>query len=77
MSTKTKIKMYRTVIEDVCEEYENTRGFIHNKINESYSEHGISADEVRLYIFMFVIPRTQFGRMYSLELTFCIRMVLF
>ena len=52
MSTKTKIKMYRTVIEDVCEEYENTRGFIHNKINELYSEHGISADERYVYIFL-------------------------
>ena len=56
MSTKTKIKIYRTVIEDVRKEYENTGGFIHNKINELYSEHGISADEVRLYIFMFVMP---------------------
>ena len=61
MNAKTKIKIYRTVIEDVCKEYENTREFIHNKINELCSEHGMSADEVRLYIFMFVMPRTQFG----------------
>ena len=50
--------MYRTVIEDVCKAYENTREFIHNKINELFSGHGISADEVRLYVFMFVMSRT-------------------
>ena len=31
-----------------------TREFTHNEINELCSEHGISAEEVRLYIFMFV-----------------------
>ena len=81
MNAKTKIKICRTVIEDVCKKYENTREFIHNKINELCSEHGISADEARLYIFMFVMPRTQFGNIYSLERIcfdyFCIRIVLF
>ena len=61
MSAKTKIKIYRAVIEDVCKEYESTREFIHNKINALCSEHGISADEVSLYNFMFFMPRTQFG----------------
>ena len=70
MNSKTKIKIYRTVIEEVCKEYENTREFIHNKINELCSEHGISTDEVRLYIFMFVMPRIQFGYIYSLERIF-------
>ena len=58
INTKTKIKIYCIVTEDVCKEYENTREFIHNKINELCSEHGISADEVSLYTFMFVMPRT-------------------
>ena len=60
MNAKNKIKIYHKVIENVCKEYENTREFIHNKINELCSEHGISADEARSYIFVFVMPRTQF-----------------
>ena len=68
MNAKTKIKIYRTVIEDVCKEYENTRELIHNKINEPFSEHGISADVVvSVYIFMFVMPCTHFGYIYSLQ----------
>ena len=66
MNAKTKIKVHRTVIEDVCKQYENTREFINNKINELCSEYGISADEVRLYFFRFVIPRTEFGNIHSL-----------
>ena len=65
MNAKAKTKIDRIVIEEVCKEYENAREFIHNKINELCSEHGISTDEVRLYIFMFVMPRTQFGYVYS------------
>ena len=42
MNLKTKIKIYCIVIEEVNKEYENTREFIHNKINELCSEHGIS-----------------------------------
>ena len=70
MNAKTKIKIYRTVAEDVCKEYSNTREFIHNKIKELYPEHGISADKVSLYIFMFVMPSTQFGNIQSLERTY-------
>ena len=44
--------MYGIVINEVSREYENTREFIHNKLNELCSEHGIPAEEVRLYIFM-------------------------
>ena len=67
MNTKTKIKIYRTVTKDVCKKYENIKEFIHNKINELCLDHGISADQVSLYTFMFVMPRTQFGSIYSLE----------
>ena len=68
--------------EDVCKEYENTMEFIHNEINELCSEHGISADEVGLYIFMFAMPRTRFGYIYNLRanlflLFFSIKIVLF
>ena len=67
MNSKTKIRIYRTVINEVSREYENTREFIHNKLNEICSEHGISAEEVRLYIFMFVMLRTQFSYLHNLE----------
>ena len=50
MNSKTKIKIYRIVIEEVSKEYENAREFIHNKINELCSEHGISTEEVCLYV---------------------------
>ena len=50
MNSKTKIKICRIVIEEVSEECENTREFIHSKTNELCSEHGISTAEVCLYI---------------------------
>ena len=49
MNSKTKIRIYRTVINEVSKEYENTREFINNKINVLCSEQEISAEEVRLY----------------------------
>ena len=67
MNSKTKIRIYRTVIKEVPREYENTREFIHNKLNELCLEHGISAEEVRLYIFMLVMLRTQFRYLHSLK----------
>ena len=53
MNSKTKIKIYRRVIDEVSKEYEGASEFVRNKINELCSEHGISTEEVRLYIFMF------------------------
>ena len=50
MNTKTKIKIYKNVIDKVNKEHKGAREFIRNKINELCSEHGISTDEVRLYI---------------------------
>ena len=76
MNSKTKIRIYRSVINEVSKEYENTREFIHNKINELCSEHGISTEEVRLYIFMFVMLGTQFSYVQGLEQIFlCIKIV--
>ena len=51
MNSKTKIKIYKKVIEEVCKEYEGARKFISNKISELCFEEGISFEEVRLYIF--------------------------
>ena len=50
MNSKTKIKIYRIVIEEVSKEYEGAGKFIRNKINELCSEHGILTEEVRLYV---------------------------
>ena len=69
MNLKTKIN-YRKVIELVSNKYEGASEFIQNKINELSSEHGISAEEVRLYIFMFVMLLTQFRYVHSLERIF-------
>ena len=44
MNSKTKIKIYRIIIEAGAGE------FIRNKINKLYSEHGISTEEVCLYV---------------------------
>ena len=53
MNSKTKIKIYRKVIDEVSKEYEGSGKFSRNKINELCSEHGISTEQVCLYIFMF------------------------
>ena len=50
MNSKTKIKIYRKVIDEVSKEYDGASEFIRNKINELRSEDGISTKEVRLYI---------------------------
>ena len=50
MNSKTKIKIFRIVIEEVSKEYKGAGEFIRNKINELCSEHGILTEEVRLYV---------------------------
>ena len=63
----TKIKIHKKVIDEVTKEHNGAREFIHNKTNELCLEHGISTDKVRIYTIMFLMPRTQFGYIYSLE----------
>ena len=67
MNFKTKLMVYHTVIDEVSAKYEATREFIKKKLNEQCSEHGISVDEVYLYIFMFVMLHTQFSYSHSLS----------
>ena len=65
MNLKTKIKMYRIVIEEVTKEYKETGEFIPNKINELCSGHGIS----RRYVYRFVMLCKQFrANLFSLSL---------
>ena len=70
MNTETKIKIYRKIIEDISNEYPGASEFINNKINEICSEHGISAEEIRLYIFIFVMLRIHSSYVHSLERIF-------
>ena len=65
INTKIKIKIYRRVIVEVIKEFEGAGEFIRHKINELCSEHGISAEEERLYIVMLVMLRTQFSYVQS------------
>ena len=61
MNLIIKLRIYRTVINDVSTKYETTREFINKRLNELCSEHGMSGEEVRLYIFMLVMLHTQFS----------------
>ena len=67
MDSKIRIIIYRTVINEVTAKYEATREFINKKLNELFSEHGISAEEIHLYIFMFIMLHTQFRYSHSLS----------
>ena len=51
MNSKTKTKIYKKVIEEACKEYEGASEFVSNKINELCTDHGVSTEEVGLYIF--------------------------
>ena len=50
MNSKTKIKIYRKVIDEVSKEHEGAGKFIRNEINEQCPEHGTSTEEVHLYV---------------------------
>ena len=51
MNTKSKIRIYKKIIEEVCREYDGARAFITNEVKESCPQEGISTEEVHLYIF--------------------------
>ena len=51
VNSKTRIRIYKKVIEEVYERFEGAREFINNKVSELYFKEGISTEEVRLYIF--------------------------
>ena len=63
MNSKTKIKIYRKVIDEVSKEYEGASNFIRSKINELCLEHGVSTTR-----YVFVMLRTQFrANLFSLS----------
>ena len=45
------MRIYCTVINETSAKYDTTRDFINKRLNKLCSEHGKSAEEVRLYIF--------------------------
>ena len=49
MNSKSKIKIYKKLIEEVCRKQETAREFINNTVNELCFQEGISTEEVRLY----------------------------
>ena len=51
MNAKSKIKIYKKIIEEVCREYEGAQEFITNKVKELCSQEKISTEEVHSYLF--------------------------
>ena len=51
MNAKSKIRIYKKIIEEVCREYEDAQEFISNKVKKLCSKEGVSTEEGRLYIF--------------------------
>ena len=50
MNSKTKIKIYQKVINELGNRYEGADELIQNRTKELCLEHGISLEEVRLYV---------------------------
>ena len=46
MNAKSRIKIYKKIIEEVCREYNGAKEFIAIKAKELCSQEGISAEEV-------------------------------
>ena len=79
MNSKTKIKIYRVVIEEVSKKCEGAGEFIRNK-KMNYVQS--MEYRQRRYVYMFLMLRTQFGHVHSLEricfhYLFSIKIVLF
>ena len=51
MNAKSKIRIYKKIIEEVCREYDGAREFITNKVKELCSQEGIYTKEDDLYVF--------------------------
>ena len=49
MNSKSKNKIYKKIIEEVCKEYKGAKEFINNKIKELCIQEGILIDEVRAW----------------------------
>ena len=47
MNAKSKIRIFKKIIEEVCREHEGAQEFITNKVKELCSPEGIPDEEVR------------------------------
>ena len=47
MNSKSKIKVYKKIIEEVCKRFDGAQEFIINRFKEFCSQKGILIDEVR------------------------------
>ena len=53
MNLKTQIKIYQNLVSELGGKFEGAEDFIKSRLMELCLEHGISAEEVRLYIYIF------------------------
>ena len=60
MNLKTQIKMYQKLLSELGGKSEGAEDFIKSKLKELCSDHRISAEEVRLYIYIFYAKCTVF-----------------
>ena len=51
MNAKSKIRIYKKIIEEICREYDSAKESVTNKFQELCSQEGISTEEVHLHIF--------------------------
>ena len=54
MILKTQIKIYQKLVNEFGGKFEGAEDFIKIRLEELCSEHGISAEEVRLCIYIFI-----------------------
>ena len=52
MNLKTQIKIYQNLVSELGGKFEGAEDFIKSRLMELCLEHGISAEEVRLYIYI-------------------------
>ena len=66
MKLKTQIKIYQKLVSELGGKFEGAEDFINTRLKELCSEHGISEEELRLCIYLFML-RIQFSLVHSLE----------
>ena len=55
MKLKTQIKIYQKLVNELGGNFERAEDFFKNRLKELCSEHGISVEEVRLCIYIYII----------------------
>ena len=55
MKLKTQIKIYQKLVSELGGKYEGAEGFTNTRVKELCSEHGILEEEVRFWIYFYVV----------------------